>query len=61
MRTKGNLDFFDGFLIGMIPWAFVGFILALFLARHIWVENAKYYDEVHYKYGWCPYCGEKLE
>ena len=59
-NDKGS-RFWEGFLTGAFVWLSVGFIMSLFFARHIWVDYAAYYDEVHYKYTHCPYCGEELE
>ena len=51
------LDTCVGILFGML----IGFCLATMLARFIWTDSYNAYKEMHYRYDYCPYCGECLK
>ena len=60
-EKENRFEFFGGYLAGIIMGFLIGFTIAVFLAKYIWVNEATYYNEVHYKYTHCPFCGELLE
>ena len=45
------------FLLGFV----IGITFGILLVRAVWSENIDRWNEVTYKYSYCPYCGEELE
>ena len=52
MKTGALFDLFLGF--------FVGIICGVLLMKIVYADSISKWDEVTYKYSYCPYCGEEL-
>lgn len=50
----------DKLLLGLCMGFMVGLVGAILLLRAIYSDSIDRWNEVTYKYSYCPYCGEKL-
>lgn len=51
----------DKLLLGLCIGFMVGLVGAILLLRAIYADSIDRWNEVTYKYSYCPYCGEELE
>ena len=51
----------DSLLLGLFVGVIVGMISGIFLMKVFYADSIDKWNEVTYKYSYCPYCGEKLE
>lgn len=51
----------DKLLIGLCMGFCIGLLFGVLWMKWIWGDNIDKWNEVTYKYSYCPYCGEELE
>lgn len=57
---KNKWDKFDYILIGLVIGFLVGAFSIVFVMKTIYIDSIERWNEVTYKYSYCPYCGEEL-
>lgn len=51
----------DNILLGLVVGVILGMIGGMFMMKVIYADSIDRWNEVTYKYSYCPYCGEELE
>lgn len=51
----------DNLMLGFFVGIIIGMIGGVFMMEAIYIESVDRWNEVTYKYSYCPHCGEKLE
>lgn len=50
----------DNLMLGFFVGIIIGVIGGVIMMKAIYVESVDRWNEVTYKYSYCPYCGEEL-